>query len=153
MGLLDPCAPRAQEVLELPRPRLLQLFMDERQLPQVVGSAQRVTSGVKVPIARPAVVHTDSPVARHDANRLQGGRAMGGVAGGVAGVVGERRRTRDMRPRPGRSQRRSSDGSADTPPSTRRANADPSARRVEDLAVEDLAQAILALRGGLGHQA
>jgi hypothetical protein len=34
-----------------------------------------VTSGVKVAIGGPAVMHTDSPIARQDANRIQRGRA------------------------------------------------------------------------------
>ena len=62
-------------VPERPCPHLLQLLMDEGQFAQVVGSAQRMTSGVQVPIARRAVVHAHSPLARQDADRLQRSRA------------------------------------------------------------------------------
>ena len=92
--MLHRCAHGAEQRLEVSRPLLLQLFLDKRQLTQMVGIAQRVTSGVKVAITRPAVMHTHSLIARQDPNGFQGGRATSGVAG----IVGQGRGARHMRP-------------------------------------------------------
>src|SRR5262249_22593895 len=56
--LLSCRAHLTQQRLELPCPRLLQLFLNTGQLPQMRRVAERVTSRVKVARAGPAVVHT-----------------------------------------------------------------------------------------------
>jgi hypothetical protein len=75
--------------------------MDEGQFAQMVGITERMACGLKVAIARPAVVYADPLIAWQNANGLQGRRP----ASGMAGVVGQRRRTRHVRPFQSRARR------------------------------------------------